>query len=253
MSSEAAVLGVTLNRDRLNEVTVPESFATDGSFAVELRNEGEPVHVHLRFAGPLAEIASVTPPNHYVDGESTRTVRVSVASVDPAVEGALSVIVGHGAEEATVPLRVDPSASADDGGSAGAEEAGTDPAGVGSATDERIRDGRAGSPSASAAGGPTGDPSQGPESDDHGDWASTAVLRPIDEGIARARDAARAALNGEVDVPSPEPGTIAVGALAAAALVGAGIVATTLDGLAVTLGVVAVCVAVLVAGFLLLG
>ncbi|WP_348608322.1 DUF7524 family protein [Halobaculum rarum] len=218
MSSEAAVLGVTLNRDRLNGVTAPESFAADGEFAVALRNEGEPIHVHLRFDGPIAEAASVAPPNHYVDGGATRTVRVSVASVNAAVEGALEIVVGHGAEKTTVPLRVVPPATAD------------------------------GDSPASAA-----DPSASTPTDDERSVSASAVQQQLAEGIERARSVAGAAIDREVAASSPKPGTLAVGALAAAALVGAGIVAVALDGLAVTLGVVAVCVAVLVAGFLLLG
>ena len=229
MSSEAAVLGVTLNRDRLNGVTAPESFAADGEFAVELRNEGEPIHVHLRFDGPIAEVASVAPPNHYVDGGATRTVRVSVASVNAAVDGALEIIVGHGAEQTTVPLRVAPSATA-----AGDDSAtGDDPSG-----DEPL------------GGDPDGSATEGPQSGDSP--ASTAKQR-LAEGIDRARAALRSATDGSAAISSPEPGTLAVVALAGAALVGAGIVAVALDGLAVTPGVVAVCVAVLVAGFLLLG
>lgn len=229
MSSEAAVLGVTLNRDRLNGVAAPESFAADGEFAVGLRNEGEPIHVHLRFDGPIAEVASVAPPNHYVDGGSTRTVRVSVASVNAAVEGALEIVVGHGAEKTTVPLRVAPSSTAAGGDSA----KGDDPAG-----DEPL------------GGDADGSATEGPQS---GDSPASTAQRRLAEGIDRARAALRSATDGSAAISSLEPGTLAVVALAGAALVGAGIVAVALDGLAVTLGVVAVCVAVLVAGFLLLG
>ncbi|QZP38679.1 DUF7524 family protein [Halobaculum magnesiiphilum] len=246
MSSEAAILGVTLNRDRLNEVTAPESFAADGEFAVALRNEGEPVHVHLRFDGPLAAVASVAPPNHYVDEEATRTVRVTVAPVDEAVTGTLEVVVGHGAEATTVPVRVSPSATASgDDPAAGDEPApGDDPASEESSEAPAPSD--ADPPAAESA--PAGEPDN-----DGGSEPSAAARRRLDEWVDRARDAADTAVDGEAGVPSPEPGTLAVAALAAAALVGAGIVAVTLDGLAVTLGVVAVFVAVLAAGFLLLG
>lgn len=234
MSAEAAILGVTLNGDRLNGVTAPESFAADGEFAVELRNEGEPIHVHLRFDGPIAEVVSVTPPNHYVDGGSTRTVRVSVAPVDVAVEGAVEIVVGHGAEKTTVPLRVAPSSNpAGDDSAPENDPTGDDP-------DE-----------ADGEGAPTDDPSESTAAPTRA--SMLAARRRIAEGLGRARDAVRAAADGSVGVPTPDPGTLAVGALAVAALVGAGIVAVTLDGLAVTLGVVAVCVAVLVAGFLLFG
>ncbi|MFB9824986.1 DUF7524 family protein [Halobaculum roseum] len=247
MSSEAAILGVTLNRDRLNEVTAPESFAADGEFAVALRNEGEPVHVHLRFDGPLAAVASVAPPNHYVDEEATRTVRVTVAPVDEAVTGTLEVVVGHGAEATTVPVRVAPSATASGDDSSGGNEpaAGDDPAGEESS--------EVPSPSDADPTAAESTPAAEPDDDDDGPEPAAAARRRLDEWVDRARDAADTAVDDEAGIPSPEPGTLAVAALAAAALVGAGIVAVTLDGLAVTLGVVAVFVAVLVAGFLLLG
>ncbi|MXR42037.1 hypothetical protein GRX01_11900 [Halobaculum sp. WSA2] len=234
MSSEAAILGVTLNRDRLNGVTAPESFAADGEFAVALRNEGEPIHVHLRFDGPIAEVASVAPPNHYVDGGATRTVRVSVAPVNAAVEGTLDVVVGHGAERTTVPLRIDPSSTP-------AGDPADDDPGDHDHTDEATGEPRSGDPRASTP--PEGGPSV----------SAPMVRRRLAEGVERVRAAAGATIDGDAAGASPNPGTLAVVALAAAALVGAGIVAVTLDGLAVTLGVVAVCVAVLVAGFLLFG
>lgn len=236
MSSEAAVLGVTLNRDRLNGVAAPESFVADGEFAVALRNEGEPIHVHLRFDGPIGEVASVSPPNHYVDRGATRTVRVSVAPVNDAVDGTLGIVVGHGTEQATVPLRIDQSSTDDEAGS-------DDPASGGRRDDD---------PDGAAAEGPRSGDSPTPAADPS--FASAAAVRQrLRTGLERARAAADASVDREVAVSSPGVGTLAVGALAAAALVGAGVVAATLDGLAVTLGVVAVCVAVLVAGFLLLG
>ncbi len=108
MSSEAATLGVTLNRDRLNEALAPESFATDEGFAVELHNEGEPVHVHLRFTGPVADATAVETSNHYVDAGRTLAVPVRVARVDDPVEGTLRVVTGHGADGTEVAVRVDP-------------------------------------------------------------------------------------------------------------------------------------------------
>ena len=240
MSSEAAILGVTLNRDRLNGVTAPESFAAAGEFAVALRNEGEPVHVHLRFDGPVAQVASVAPPNHYVEGGTTRTVRVSVAPVNAAVEGALDIVVGHGAERTTVPLRIAPSSSA----------GGDDPADDGPGGDGPSDDDLAGDPTDEPR---SGDPPASTLSDAEGSVSVPVVRRRLAEGVEHVRGAVGAPIDGDAGGPSPNPGTLAVVALAAAALVGAGIVAVTLDGLAVTLGVVAVCVAVLVAGFLLFG
>ncbi|UIO99296.1 hypothetical protein Hbl1158_12260 [Halobaculum sp. CBA1158] len=108
MSSQAITLAVALNRDRLNQAIAPDSLVVDGSFEIELRNEGEPVHVHLRFDGPLAAAASLPESNHYVDAGASRTVRASVASVDEPVEGVLEVVTGHGAETAEVAVRLEP-------------------------------------------------------------------------------------------------------------------------------------------------
>ncbi|ESP89433.1 DUF7524 family protein [Candidatus Halobonum tyrrellensis] len=110
MSTESAPLAVALNRDRLNQAVVPESYAAEGSFTVRLRNEGEAAHVHLRFVGPLSEVASVATSNHYVDGDSTSDVRVEVADIDDRVRGGLEVVTGHGAEGEVVEVTVDPPA-----------------------------------------------------------------------------------------------------------------------------------------------
>ena len=101
-------LTVALNRERLNEAVAPERYAAAGSFDVLLENEGEAVHVHLRFVGPLAEVASVGTSNHYVDGGSAVRVRVDVADLSGPVTGGLEVITGHGARGEVVEVTVTP-------------------------------------------------------------------------------------------------------------------------------------------------
>ncbi|MFC7070991.1 DUF7524 family protein [Halobaculum lipolyticum] len=215
MSSEDATLWVTLNRERLNEALAPESFATDDGFAVGLRNEGEPVHVHLRFTGPLADAASVAVSNHYVDGGATLSVPVSVAAVDAPVEGGLRVVTGHGAEGTEVAVTVEPR---------------PDPIDV----DESFA-----RPPRAAATSDGGETTDGSGTDGTGSDGSGTEGTGID-AVLRA-------------VPvSADPASLAVAGLAAAALVGAVAVAVVLDSLAVTLGVAAVVVAVAVAVYLLI-
>ncbi|WP_435062752.1 DUF7524 family protein [Halobaculum sp. EA56] len=215
MSSEAATLGVTLNRDRLNQATAPSSFAVDDDFLVVLENEGEPVHVHLRFDGPLADATRIATSNHYVDGGATRTVEVAVASVEAPVEGTLEVITGHGAEGTEVAVTLDPP---------------SDPVEV----DESLS-APAGSPSPAA--GDDGDGGTGGNADGTADRAAPDPAAAVD----RLREGA------------PDGGTLAVVAVALVALVVAVAVGATLNSLAVSLGVLAVVVAVAAALFLLLG
>lgn len=108
VSTESDPLVVALNRERLNEAIAPERYAAKGSFVVSLENEGEAVHVHLRFVGPLADVASVATSNHYVDGNATSRVRVDVADISEPVTGGLEVVTGHGAEGEVVEVRVEP-------------------------------------------------------------------------------------------------------------------------------------------------
>lgn len=203
MSSEGDPLGVTLNRDRLNGATAPDTYRADGEFTVELRNEGAPVHVHLRFQGPLASVASVATSNYYLDEGATRAVGVSVADIDDPVEGAVEIVTGHGADGTRVAVAVDPPPAPVD-----VDESFGSPRAAQRATAEATDD-----ETEANAGGPS-----------LPDFASQV----------------------------PDTGTLSVVAVAVGALLAAGVVAVTLDGLAVTLGVVAVLVAVVVAMFLLL-
>ena len=222
MSSEATVLGVTLNRDRLNQALTPASFESDGDFVVVLRNEGEPVHVHLRFGGPLAAATSVSASNHFVDADATRRVRVSVAAADDPVEGTLEVVLGHGAAGTEVPVTLTPGRT-----SVAVDESLATPAsaGAGPADPDAV--------STAAVDTDTSGPDVEPERD--GGLPGNVTATAAD----RLREA------------PPDPATLAVVGVAAAALVGALVVVLAFDSLAVSLGVAAVVVAVAVALWLL--
>lgn len=103
------VLLVELNRGNIHEVEVPESFAASGPFSVELRNHGEPVHVHLHPDDALSTVARLNSDgNLYVDGESTLSVTVGVDTVESPVSGRLEISTGYGAERRSVGVTVEP-------------------------------------------------------------------------------------------------------------------------------------------------
>lgn len=98
---------VDLNRASPHSIEVEApSFTAEGAFDVVLRNHGEPLHVHLRLVDDLVDVASVTSPNHYVDKEGVRTVRVQVDEDRLPVEGRLEVVSAYGAETSYVSVRV---------------------------------------------------------------------------------------------------------------------------------------------------
>lgn len=100
-------LVVHLNGGELYDVEpAVRSFETDRPFEVELRNHGQPVHVHLRLDENLETVASPAGPNHYVEGESALRVPVDVAEGAPATEGVLQVVTGYGKGTGEVTVRV---------------------------------------------------------------------------------------------------------------------------------------------------
>lgn len=103
-------LTVSLNRDRLHDVSVARSYTTDDAFYVELDNEGEAVHIHLHLDDTLSRVARLEAGNHYVETGGTAAVRVDVdtARVAEPVSGTLRVVTGYGAEEETVEVTVEP-------------------------------------------------------------------------------------------------------------------------------------------------
>jgi hypothetical protein len=98
-------LVVHLNgRDLYDVAPAADVHETDGSFDVEFRNHGQPVHVHLRLDEALSRVASVDGQNHYLEDGSALRVPVTVADDAPSVEGVLTVVTGYGkgAEEVAV-------------------------------------------------------------------------------------------------------------------------------------------------------
>jgi hypothetical protein len=97
-----------INRTAIHSLEVPESFDTEGSFVVELRNEGEATHVHLHLDDVLSEVASLDAGNHYVAGDSSREVRVQVSPGGEPIRGKLKVVTAYGAETRYVDVTVEP-------------------------------------------------------------------------------------------------------------------------------------------------
>ena len=89
-------LPVYVNRESLHSLEVPDRFETDDSFEILLINHGEPIHVHLHLDDALSELAALEAPNHHVDRESERAVRVTVHS-HGSTFGKLKVVTSYGA------------------------------------------------------------------------------------------------------------------------------------------------------------
>jgi hypothetical protein len=89
-------LPVYVNRESLHSLEVPDRFETDDSFEILLINHGEPIHVHLHLDDALSSIASLDAPNHHVDRESERAVRVTLHSPGSTF-GTLKVVTSYGA------------------------------------------------------------------------------------------------------------------------------------------------------------
>lgn len=106
---------VTLNEDAPQDIEAPRSFEATGDFDVFLKNEGEPMHVHLRLDPTLSAVGQVETPNRYVESERTRRVRVSVTEGERPVEGRLEIVTGYGANTAYVGVTVREELRTDDG------------------------------------------------------------------------------------------------------------------------------------------
>jgi len=98
-------LPVHVNRDSLHALEVPDAFETDGSFDIGVVNHGGSVHVHLHLDDTLSEIATVEATNHFVDGESQRTVHVRVDGAGETT-GTLKIASAYGAETRYVTVRI---------------------------------------------------------------------------------------------------------------------------------------------------
>lgn len=106
-------LVVHVNRKCPQSVEIDaEVFEATGPFAVAVRNHGRPIHVHLNLDDALSTVARLRTPNHYVDGDSTTEIPVSVEDSRRSVSGKLKVSTGYGARTAYVDVElVDPVAT----------------------------------------------------------------------------------------------------------------------------------------------
>ncbi|QCD66707.1 MULTISPECIES: DUF7524 family protein [Halomicrobium] len=99
-------LPVHVNRASLHSLEVADRFETDDSFEILLINHGEPTHVHLHVDDALSELASIEAPNHHVERESERRVRVTVHS-HGSTFGKLKIATSYGAETRYVDVDID--------------------------------------------------------------------------------------------------------------------------------------------------
>jgi len=94
-------LAVHVSRDELHALEVPAAFETDGSFELRLINHAGSLHVHLHLDDTLSEVASIDAPNHHVESNSERVVRVDVLTDRLDGEdllGKLKVVSAYGAQ-----------------------------------------------------------------------------------------------------------------------------------------------------------
>ncbi|WP_411963046.1 hypothetical protein [Haloferax sp. YSMS24] len=101
-------LTVTLNAERPHDLSVSRSFSTTDTFAVELDNQGQAVHVHLNLDDELSRVVSLRGGNHFVDGGQTKTVMLPVKETSEPVTGKLKIVSGYGSETAYVDVTVKP-------------------------------------------------------------------------------------------------------------------------------------------------
>lgn len=142
-----------VNRTGIHSLEVPDTFETEGSFVVDLRNEGEATHVHLHLDDALSEVARLDAGNHYVAGDSNREVRVYVSPGGEPVRGKLKVVTAYGAETRFVDVSVEPGRK----GSVAVDPELSKPRGSGGGT--------AGTATGGAARGSSGGTDSGPDID----------------------------------------------------------------------------------------
>ncbi|WP_435153225.1 DUF7524 family protein [Haladaptatus sp. DFWS20] len=97
-------VSVHVNRDGLHHIDVAQSFETDGSFTIALKNHGAPIHAHLHLDDDLSEVASLGATNHYVKAKDIRHVPVTVH--DAPAHGKLKIVTGYGAETTYVDTNI---------------------------------------------------------------------------------------------------------------------------------------------------
>ena len=100
-------LAVELNGDAVHSIRTPDRFATSGHFSVALKNLGQSTHVHLHFDDDLDRVCKIAETNHFVDGESTKRVRVTTDEVDEEITGKLKIVTGYGSNTRYVDVTVE--------------------------------------------------------------------------------------------------------------------------------------------------
>ena len=106
-------LTVHVNRESLHSLSVPDSFEASDSFDVVLVNHGESTHVHLHLDDALSEQAALDAPNHHVEGDGQRAVRVTRTGSGTA-RGNLKVVTAYGATTRLVDLVLTEPAATDE-------------------------------------------------------------------------------------------------------------------------------------------
>lgn len=102
---------VHISRDELHAIEIPASFETDGSFDVVLVNHGTALHVHLHLDDALSEVATLDANNHYVEGGTSRAVRIGVDTErlpDDGVFGRLKIVSAYGSQTRWVDVELTP-------------------------------------------------------------------------------------------------------------------------------------------------
>lgn len=106
MSNEP--LTVELNEERPHDLSVTSTFAVRETFAVVLKNHGQPVHVHLNLDDELSRVATLSAGNHYIEGDEEKAVEVFVSPTESPVHGTLKIVSGYGSETAYVDVTINP-------------------------------------------------------------------------------------------------------------------------------------------------
>ncbi len=99
-------LVIHVNSPRPNALEVPEMFVADREFALEIENEGKPVHVHLNLDDDLEEVLELETGNHFVPRENAYRLPVALRDGRRPVRGKLKVSTGYGAESRFIEVRI---------------------------------------------------------------------------------------------------------------------------------------------------
>lgn len=189
-------------------------FEAGGSFLLRLENHGAGCHLHLTFHGDLVPGAGLEDDNPYLEEEGELEVPVHVAGDVRSARGSIEIVTGYGQVSTTVEVEV-----TDGGSGASGDPVGADVAA--SATEPTARP-------------PQSGPAPSPDDPTRGgvDLPTATELRAL--------------------APEFTVATALVGALALLAVIIAVGALQVLDGLAVTIGVLAVVATVVGSGLYLL-